>query len=355
MKSFLIACALWAAAGLVQAQSADYRSPLSGYEKNPVAPLDWSKANEAVDRAGGWKAYLRESAQPDQPVTGQPKAAQLQLEDALARALMLAPELRSSLQGIDLKQPDVLRLTEHQRQTLLRYARLTADVKTHYFAAVAARERLAYQQQVVEATSIAAALSQRMARTGNLNAVHQAEAQLAYAEAMKRLMQAQTDQVQTKEALIRLLNLSGPDADFSLSDRLPALPSAPMALGRLERYAVEEAAESGPLMARHPEFLRLRSDARETYLRYRAAFDWAEHYQKEILPLRQKISEEQLLRYNGMIIGVFELLDDARQQAKAVTEYLEALHLFWKAEAALAPALVAATHQLALVERTLWK
>ena len=48
--------------------------------------------------------------------------------------------------------------------------------------------------------------------------------------------------------------------------------------------------------------------------RYRTAYDLARHYRDEVVPLRKRISEENLLRYNGMLIGVFELLADARDQ-----------------------------------------
>ncbi len=34
---------------------------------------------------------------------------------------------------------------------------------------------------------------------------------------------------------------------------------------------------------------------------------------------RKRISEENLLRYNGMLIGVFELLADSRDQVASVT------------------------------------
>ena len=53
---------------------------------------------------------------------------------------------------------------------------------------------------------------------------------------------------------------------------------------------------------------------REAYVAYRTAYDLARHYRDEIVPLRKRIAEENLLRYNGMLIGVFELLADAREQ-----------------------------------------
>ena len=58
--------------------------------------------------------------------------------------------------------------------------------------------------------------------------------------------------------------------------------------------------------------VNVRSEARDAYRSYRSAYDITMHYQKEVLPLRKIISDETLLRYNGMLIGVFELLADAR-------------------------------------------
>lgn len=82
-----------------------------------------------------------------------------------------------------------------------------------------------------------------------------------------------------------------------------------------------------------------RSELRETYGLYRHAHDIARHHRDEILPLRKRISEEQLLRYNGMLIGVFELLADARGQVAAVLAALEARRDFWLADADLRQAL----------------
>ena len=82
-----------------------------------------------------------------------------------------------------------------------------------------------------------------------------------------------------------------------------------------------------------------RSEVREAYAAYRTAFDLARHYRDEIVPLRKKISDENLLRYNGMLISVFELLADSREQVMSVNAYIEALRNFWVAESALQMAL----------------
>ncbi|MFC0254035.1 TolC family protein [Massilia consociata] len=82
-----------------------------------------------------------------------------------------------------------------------------------------------------------------------------------------------------------------------------------------------------------------RSEARERYLGYRASYDLARHYRDEVVPLRKKIADETLLRYNGMLASPFELLLDAREQAQAVSAYIEALKEFWLADTALEGAL----------------
>ena len=78
-----------------------------------------------------------------------------------------------------------------------------------------------------------------------------------------------------------------------------------------------------------------RSEARESYLGYRNAYDLAQHYRDEVIPLRKKVSDETLLRYNGMLVSVFELLADSREQAAAVNSYIDALKAFWLAQADL--------------------
>ncbi len=82
-----------------------------------------------------------------------------------------------------------------------------------------------------------------------------------------------------------------------------------------------------------------RSEARAAYLGYRMHYDLARHYRDEVIPLRKKIADETLLRYNGMLASPFELLLDAREQAQAVSGYIAALKDFWLADAALAGAL----------------
>jgi outer membrane protein TolC len=95
--------------------------------------------------------------------------------------------------------------------------------------------------------------------------------------------------------------------------------------------AVDRAAETA---------VNARSEVREAYGAYRSAHDIARHHLDEIVPLRKQIADENLLRYNGMLIGVFELLADARAQIASVNAAIEAKRDFWLAQADLDMALI---------------
>ena len=86
--------------------------------------------------------------------------------------------------------------------------------------------------------------------------------------------------------------------------------------------------------------INARSEVREAYTGYRSAHDIARHHMEEIVPLRQRIAEENQLRYNGMLIGVFELLADARAQITSVNAAIQAKRDFWIAQADLDMALI---------------
>ncbi|WP_332876476.1 TolC family protein [Massilia sp. S19_KUP03_FR1] len=82
-----------------------------------------------------------------------------------------------------------------------------------------------------------------------------------------------------------------------------------------------------------------RSEARQAYLDYRSAYQLAHHYRDQVIPFRKKIADETMLRYNGMLMSVFELLADSRAQAAAVNGYIDALRDFWLAQTRLEAAL----------------
>ena len=78
--------------------------------------------------------------------------------------------------------------------------------------------------------------------------------------------------------------------------------------------------------------VNVRSEAREAYRNYRASYDIAAHYQREVLPLRKIISDESQLRFSAMQIDVFALLQEARQRIASMRAAIEAKRAFWLAQ-----------------------
>jgi len=83
-----------------------------------------------------------------------------------------------------------------------------------------------------------------------------------------------------------------------------------------------------------------RSEARDAYRVYRSTYDIARHYRDRVLPVRQIIADETMLRYGAMQIDVFSLLTEARQRLLVNIAAIEAQRDFWLASANLGAAIV---------------
>ncbi|RTL47454.1 MAG: TolC family protein [Rhodocyclaceae bacterium] len=302
------------------------------------------------------------------------------------------------------------RFEQTQRAVAEDVLRLAADTRKAWVQAVANNETLRYQRQVLIAAEGGAELAERMARSGNWNKLQQAREQGFYAEAALALAQGELALTSARERLTRLMGLWGEQINYTLPERLPALPATAQDMPdvektamaqRLDLQAVKQETEAlakalgltkttrfinvlefGPARVQEgprdsayktgyeisfelPLFdwgsakvaraeasymqavhraaetaINARSEVREAYQGYRSRYDIARHYRDEIVPIRKRISDENLLRYNGMLIGVFDLLADARAQVASVNGYIAALRDFWLAQADLDMALL---------------
>ena len=305
-------------------------------------------------------------------------------------------------------QVQARRFQQTQNTVALNVLTLAADTRKAWVNAVAATEAVRYAKQVKQAADASAELARRMEQVGNFNKLQRAREQSFSADAVVNFAQAEQAQRATRERLTRLMGAWGAQTQFTLPERLPDLPKAPLDLPNVEQVAmaqrldVQAAALAAEQTAKNlgltrttrfinvlelgamrnssneapvqrgwevsfelPLFdwggarvakaeavymqavnrtaeaaVNARSEVREAYTGYRSAFDVARHHRDEIVPLRKQISDENLLRYNGMLIGVFELLADARSQIGSVNASIEALRAFWLAQADLDMALI---------------
>ena len=100
------------------------------------------------------------------------------------------------------------------------------------------------------------------------------------------------------------------------------------------RFLLEQAQAQAEAIA-----ISAASNARSALAIYQSNWEIAKHTEESLLPIRKRISQEQLLMYNGMLISVFDLLDDVRTATDVEVAYLNAVRDFWLAETNLQQAL----------------
>ena len=79
----------------------------------------------------------------------------------------------------------------------------------------------------------------------------------------------------------------------------------------------------------------IRAQVRRSWSHLDAARTRAHYFEKVVLPLQARILEETQRQYNGMLIGVFQLLQAKRDQVDAGRRYVEVLTEYWVSRADL--------------------
>ncbi|WP_082715845.1 TolC family protein [Burkholderia sp. BDU5] len=273
--------------------------------------------------------------------------------------------------------------------------KVAADARRAYVEAVAAAQAATYAEQVKDSADAGAELARRMRQASSFSRLDYAHEQAFYADAIAQFANARQRAVAAREKLTRMMGLWGASSAYELPDRLPALPAERPQLDGLERFAMEnrldiqaaklrtQGVATSLGLTRAMRFVNAldvgyldnyetdkghehgyeisveiplfdwggakasylqsanrlaqtaidaRSEVRESYAAYVTRYDVAKHYRDEVVPLRKTISDEMLLRYNGMLVSVFELLADARGQVGTVNGYIDALKDYWLAE-----------------------
>lgn len=190
------------------------------------------------------------------------------------------------------------------------------DVRGAWFRAVAARQALALLDELRETLDLSAEFAQSLRDAGNLSALDLMRHRALQAETAAGLAVLRADLQIEQERLAHLVGMAL--GDLGLPDRLADVPPSP---------AAAPATTSLPPEAQW--------SVRTAHLKYLAAHERARAYEATIVPLRRKITEETTLRFNGMLVDIFALLADVREQAGASLTAIEAQRDFWLAENAL--------------------
>ena len=66
-----------------------------------------------------------------------------------------------------------------------------------------------------------------------------------------------------------------------------------------------------------------------------AARQIVDRYQSAILPMRDKAVEQAQLFYNGMLLGLYQMIEMKQSQVEAHAQYIAAVRDYWAARADL--------------------
>ena len=205
--------------------------------------------------------------------------------------------------------------------------------------AVAARQSERYFEDVVLAAEAGREIMESMRRVGNSSELETLRAQTLYADAVAHLTTVQVAAAVERERLVQTLGLWGTTAErVQLPKQLPNLPPSPIGSEGLEARAVAQRfdVQAGRLEGLAGEAgVNARADVRTAWLAYRGAYDLARHTREALVPLARRVSEEQLKLYNGMLVGVLDLVADATERINAVNAALDTERDFWLAEVEL--------------------
>lgn len=119
----------------------------------------------------------------------------------------------------------------------------------------------------------------------------------------------------------------------SVSFPLPIFNRGEAARARAN-YALLEAGDRYAALA-----IQIRSDVRVAHAKMSVSKKRVGFYRQAFLPVQQRITNETQLRYNGMFVGVFELLRARQAQIDAASDYIHALTDYWLARTDLEKAL----------------
>jgi cobalt-zinc-cadmium efflux system outer membrane protein len=131
--------------------------------------------------------------------------------------------------------------------------------------------------------------------------------------------------VDTEHDVADDVNFTGPNVTIEL----PIFDQRQAEIARLESLLRQNQQRLSSLA------IDIRSEVREVRNRLLTARNMVKYYQEFILPLRQRIVDESQLYYNGMLIGVYELLLAKQNQINAGREYIETLRDYWIASSDL--------------------
>ena len=117
---------------------------------------------------------------------------------------------------------------------------VVTDVRTAYYEALAAQQRLGLQRTIAESAEVGAEFAARQEHGGALSELALATEQGSYAQTRLDLVRAERDAVSARERLVRQMGLWVGHARMKLPAKLPMLPAVDPDVDALERLAITQ-------------------------------------------------------------------------------------------------------------------
>lgn len=273
----------------------------------------WLEQNKLVGEIGGWKVYAKEqSSSKDLP-----NQSMFTLNQAIEHMLRNQLDSVNFLPGSE-SVTDYYLLSHAQRSALQQRYSIVYETTKAYYELVAQREKLVHMEDVLDAVEAASELTSRMYQVGNVSELKLLKQKKDLYKKRLEYKALQAKYFGAKERFIQKMNFDSRDLKSDVESRLPDPPKESRKLSDKEQKAIDLGAIN------NPGTVQTRSVSRISYDSYLEKYKKVKSYKDEILPAQKKISEETLLRYNGMLIDVFHLLEDAENQSKTVIEYIDA-------------------------------
>jgi len=169
-----------------------------------------------------------------------------------------------------------------------------------------------------------------MVRVGNWSKLQQARVDLSAVTARMSVQRAAYAATRAEAELARVLRLPGGPATFGLPASLPELPAQPIAAEEIQ----QRLSRLAPLLPRAERF-RMGHSVPVAVHAYRASHALALAHRDETMKLREFVTDESVLRYNGMLKSVWDLLEETATRSRASIEAIDAQRDFWIAESDL--------------------
>ena len=319
--------------------------PASAQQQPPQAPveqgsIDWRKANDDVAQfKRGHVDVLKWESANDKAQTDQPYAAPdiwiTSADAAVRQAWRARPELVHSLsqlgaqnqeqlaQGRGLEIAPAVRRRVEDLDAVLDVA---ADARKAWLTAVAAGLTLKQQRDMQESIAAAAELARRMARVGNWSRMEQAQWQAKLGKVKLQTLKAEIEAKHAQSALLKVTKLWGVVSSVGLADVMPQMPQQVLSPASFQQKLT---ALRGVLP--RSEGQKAATNAQLAFDIYTASYQAAQ-MSKDELTLQQFINDEVVLRYNGMLLSVWDLLTQTNELMQAQVGAINAQRDFLMAE-----------------------